>query len=62
MEFFLIDTLAVALVIAAETLVSTREIGRKYEDEIDNQKELLLKQDLIEQKDQLQLYLYKEEH
>ena len=41
MEALLIDTLAVALVIAAETLVSTNEIGRKYGDEIDNQRELL---------------------
>lgn len=37
----LIDTLAIALVIASETLVSTREIGHKYEDRIDNQRELL---------------------
>ena len=40
-EEIIIDTLAVALVIAAETLVSTGEIGREHGDEIDNQRELL---------------------
>lgn len=40
-ENILIHTLAIALVISAETLVSTREIGRRYEDRINNQRELL---------------------
>ena len=40
-EAIVIDTLAIALVVAAETLVSTLEVARKYDDEIDNQRELL---------------------
>ena len=40
-ESFLVDSLAVALVIAAETLVSTREVARHYEEAVDGQKELL---------------------
>ena len=40
-ETIFFDTLAVALVITAETLVSTREMGRKYDEHIDNQREIL---------------------
>ena len=40
-EKVVLDTLAVALVIAAETLVSTLEVSRNYEDDIDNQREIL---------------------
>ncbi|MBQ9346031.1 MAG: SulP family inorganic anion transporter, partial [Oscillibacter sp.] len=40
-EELLLDTLAIALVIAAETLVSTRELGREFGDEIDGDRELL---------------------
>lgn len=40
-ETVLVDTLAVALVITAETLVTTRGMGQKYDDAIDNQRELL---------------------
>ncbi len=36
-----LDTLAIALVIAAETLVSTRDNARKYDEYIDNRRELL---------------------
>ena len=40
-EALIVDSLAVALVIAAETLVSTGEFARRYDDRIDNQRELL---------------------
>ena len=40
-EAIAVDTLAIALVIAAETLVATKDRGRKYREPIDNQRELL---------------------
>ena len=40
-EILILDTLAVALVITAETLVSTGEFARRYGDSIDRQREVL---------------------
>ena len=40
-EEIFVETLVMALVIVAETLVFTHEIGRKYEDSIDDQREML---------------------
>lgn len=40
-ELLIVDTLAVALVIAAETLVSTGEFARRYGDCVENQREIL---------------------